>query len=54
MEIHIAEPLVYDPSTSEFEIAQSSILNKEKLPEQWKKPVVVPIRRKGDNCDCSD
>jgi hypothetical protein len=30
------------------------ISNKEELPEQWKKSIVVPIYKKGDKTDCSN
>jgi hypothetical protein len=30
------------------------IWNKEKLPHQWKKSVVVPVHKKGDETDCSN
>ena len=32
----------------------NSIWNKEELPEQWKKSVIVPMYMKGDNTDCSN
>jgi hypothetical protein len=32
----------------------NSIWNKEKLPEQWKESVTVPIYKKGDKTDCSN
>jgi hypothetical protein len=31
-----------------------SILNKEKLPEEWKQSVIMPIYKKGDKTDCSN
>jgi len=31
-----------------------SILNKEKLPEEWKESIIVPIYKKGDKTDCSN
>jgi hypothetical protein len=31
----------------------NSIWNKEKLPDQWKKSIIVPVRKKGDKTDCS-
>jgi hypothetical protein len=31
-----------------------SILNKELLPEEWKKSIIVPIYKKGDKTDCSN
>jgi hypothetical protein len=30
------------------------ISNKEELPHQWKKSLVVPIHKKGDKTDCSN
>jgi len=30
------------------------ILKKEKLPEEWKKSIIVPIHKKGDKTDCSN
>ena len=87
-EIHTAEPLVTDPSASEFELAIdklkshkspgidqipaelikvggrtlclqvhkliTSIWKKEKLPEEWKESVIVPIHKKGNKTDCSN
>ena len=32
----------------------NSIWNKEKLPEEWKESVIVPICKKGDNTYCSN
>ena len=31
-----------------------SVWNKEKLPEEWKESVIVPIYKKGDKTDCSN
>jgi hypothetical protein len=31
-----------------------SICNKEKLPDQWKESVIVPIYNKGDKTECSN
>jgi hypothetical protein len=31
-----------------------SIWNKEKLPQQWKESVIVPIHKKGDKTDCNN
>ena len=31
----------------------TSIL-KEKLPEEWKESIIVPIHKKGDKTDCSN
>jgi hypothetical protein len=32
----------------------TSIWKKEKLPEEWKESIVVPIRKKGDKTDCNN
>jgi len=87
-EIHTAEPLVPEPSASEFELAINklkshkspgidqipdelfksggrticleihklitSIWKKEKLPEEWKESIIVPIHKKGDKRDCNN
>jgi len=87
-EIHAEEPLVPDPSASEFELAIdklkshkspgidqipvelikaggrticldihkhiTSIWKKEKLPEEWKQSIIVPIHKKGDKTDCNN
>jgi len=87
-EIHTAEPLVPEPSASEFELAIdklkshkspdigqipaelikeggriifleihkliTSIWKKEKLPEEWKESITVPIHKKGDKTDCNN
>jgi hypothetical protein len=31
----------------------NSIWNKEKLPNRWKEPIIVPVHKKGDKTDCS-
>jgi len=57
-EIHTAEPLVPKPSSAEFELAidklkshKSPVIDqiwkKEKLPEEWKEPIIIPIHKKG-------
>ena len=83
-EIHTTEPLVLEPSVSEFQLAIdklkshkspgidqiptelikaggrticleliTSIWKKEKLPEEWKDSIIVPIQKKVDKTDCS-
>jgi hypothetical protein len=32
----------------------NSIWNKEKLPDQWKESIIVPVPKKGDKTDCSN
>jgi hypothetical protein len=32
----------------------NSILNKEELPEEWKKSIIAPIYKKGDKTDCNN
>ena len=32
----------------------SSICKKEKLPEEWKESIIVPIHKKGDKKDCNN
>jgi hypothetical protein len=87
-EVHMAEPLVPEPSASEVGMAIEKlkrhkspgieqipaelikvgggiirseihkliicIWNKEELPGEWKKSVIVPIYKKGDKTDCSN
>jgi len=87
-EIHTAEPLVPESSTSEVELAIDklkshkspgidqipaelikaggrtiyleiykfiiSIWKKEKLPEEWKESIILPIHKKGDKTDCNN
>jgi len=87
-EIHTAEPLVPEPSASEFEVVIdklkshkspcidqipaelvkvgdrtmcseihkliTSIWVREKLPEEWKESIIVPIHNKGDKRDCNN
>jgi hypothetical protein len=31
-----------------------SIWNKQKLPQQWKESIIVPIYKKGDKTDCNN
>ena len=31
-----------------------SIWNKEKLPEEWKESIIVPVYKKGDKTDCGN
>jgi hypothetical protein len=88
MDIHMAEPLVPEPSLFEVEIATGklksfkspgtdqilaelmkaggetlcseihklicSIWDKEELPQQWKKYIIVPVYKKGDKTDCNN
>jgi len=87
-EIHIAEPLVLEPSAFEFELAVGKLKThkspgideipaelikagggticgeihklitsnwkKEKLPEEWKESIIVPIHKKRDKTDCNN
>jgi len=87
-EIHTAEPLIPEPSASEYELVIdklkshksagidqipaelinaggrticldihkliTSIWKKEKLPEEWKELIIVPIHKKGDKRDCNN
>jgi hypothetical protein len=39
---------------SEIHELITSIWNKEKLPEEWKESILVPIYKKGDKTDCSN
>ena len=32
----------------------TSVWKKEKLPEEWKESVIVPIHKKGDKTDCNN
>jgi hypothetical protein len=32
----------------------NSIWNTEKLPDQWKESIIVPVLKKGDKTDCSN
>jgi hypothetical protein len=37
-----------------FSILLHSIWNKEKLPDQWKEPIIVPVHKMGDKTECSN
>jgi hypothetical protein len=39
---------------SEIHKLNCSIWNKEKLPQQWKEFIIVPIHKKGDTTDCNN
>ena len=39
---------------SKIHILLNSIWNKEKLPEEWKESIIVPIYKKGGKRDCSN
>jgi hypothetical protein len=32
----------------------TSIWNKEEMPDQWKKSIIVPIHKTGDKTDCNN
>jgi hypothetical protein len=32
----------------------NSVWNKDKLPDQWKETIIVPIHKKGDKTDCNN
>jgi hypothetical protein len=32
----------------------NSVWNKEELPDQWKKSIIVPVHKNGDKTDCSN
>jgi hypothetical protein len=39
---------------SEIHKLINSVWNKEKLPDQWKKSIIVPIHKKSDKTDCNN
>jgi hypothetical protein len=39
---------------SEIHELLNSIWNTEKLPDQWKESILIPIHKKGDKTDCSN
>jgi hypothetical protein len=41
---------VQKPSNS---VLINSVWNKEKLPDQWKESIIVPVHKNGDKTDCS-
>jgi hypothetical protein len=51
-----AEPIKVGGTTIHLEIHKltNSVWHKEKLPEQWKEFIIVPIYKKGDTRDCSN
>ena len=51
-----AELIKAGDRTIHFEIYKLtiSIWNKEKLPEEWKESIIVPIYKKGNKTDCSN
>ena len=51
-----AEPIKAGGRTICLEIHKliTSIWKKEKLPEEWKEPIIVPIHKKGDKTDCNN
>jgi len=51
-----AELIKADGRTIHYEIHKLTITvwNKEKLPEEWKGSIIVPIYKKGDKTDCSN
>jgi hypothetical protein len=51
-----AEPIKAGGRTICFEIHKltTSIWKKEKLPEEWKESITVPIHKKGDKTDCNN
>jgi hypothetical protein len=52
MDIHMAEPLVPECSLVEVKITIGKLIwNKEKLPQQWKESIIVPIYKKGNKTD---
>jgi hypothetical protein len=40
-------------STTYFLLLITSILKKEKLPEEWKESIMILIHKKGDKTDCN-
>jgi hypothetical protein len=39
---------------SEIHKLINSVWNKEKLPDQWKESVILPVHKKGDKTDCNN
>jgi hypothetical protein len=39
---------------SEFHKLINSVWNKEKLADQWKESIIVPIHKRGDKTDCNN
>jgi hypothetical protein len=52
-----SDQILAEPIQSGGEILCSklinSIWNKEKLPDQWKESIIVPVHKKSDKTDCS-